>query len=65
MSQATAFYIFREDSVTPLGPSLGGHYCGPTRSGQYKMHAAWIDVDNRVWPETGHLYTDLCAGLAH
>lgn len=40
----------------------GGHYCGPTRLGQYKMDKHWIDTDNKVWSEPGYLYTETLAG---
>lgn len=33
-----------------------GHYCGPTKSGMYKMIPEWIDTDNKVWSEPNHLY---------
>ena len=44
-----AFYTYRNGS---------GHYCGPTRLGEYKMSQSWIDTDNTVWSEPYSLYTD-------
>lgn len=48
MKDQKPFYVYREGH---------GHYCGPTRLGQYKMDPYWIDTDNRVWSEPYHLYT--------
>lgn len=42
-----SFYIYSEGY---------GHYCGPTKFGQYAMIKEWIDVDNEVWSEPYHLY---------
>lgn len=48
METKKPFYVYREGY---------GHYCGPTKLGQYKMCPSWIDTDNRVWSEPNHLYT--------